>query len=137
MEQLQPGDPARIGPFELVARLGAGGMGQVYLGRDPHGQQAAIKVVHPGLASDPGFRSRFVREVATAQRVRSRWTATVLAADPQGRPPWLATTYIPGPSLDQVVEAGGPLPGSAVTILASRLAHALAHLHAADVVHRD
>jgi YVTN family beta-propeller protein len=137
MEPLHPGDPARIGPFALVARLGAGGMGQVYLGRDEHGRQAAIKVVHPGLASDPGFRSRFAREITTAQRVHSPWTAAVLTADPRARPPWLASEYIPGPSLDQVVEERGPLSESAATILASRLAHALAHLHAADVVHRD
>ena len=137
MEPLQPGDPTRIGPFELVARLGAGGMGRVYLGRDPHGRQAAIKVIHPGLASDAGFRSRFAREIATAQLVHSPWTAAVLTADPQARPPWLATEFIPGPSLDQVVDAKGPLRESALTILASRLAHALAHLHAADVVHRD
>jgi YVTN family beta-propeller protein len=137
MEPLQPGDPARIGPFELVGRLGTGGMGQVYLGRDARGQHAAVKVVHSGLASDRGFRNRFAREIATAQRVHSPWTAAVLTADPQARPPWLATEYIPGPSLDRVVDTSGPLSESASTILASRLAHALAHLHAADVVHRD
>jgi YVTN family beta-propeller protein len=137
MQPLHPSDPARIGPFEIVARLGAGGMGQVYLGRDAHGRPAAVKVVHPGLASDQGFRYRFAREIATAQRVDSPWTAAVLTADPQARPPWLATAYIPGPSLDQVVETAGPLSESATTILASRLAHALAHLHAAGVVHRD
>jgi len=137
MQPLHPGDPARIGPFELVARLGAGGMGQVYLGRDAHGQQAAVKVVHPGLASDPGFRTRFAREIETARRVHSPWTAAVLTADAQAHPPWLASTYVPGPSLDQVVDTAGPLSESATTILASRLAHALAHLHAADVVHRD
>lgn len=137
MDALHAGDPARVGSFELLGRLGAGGMGQVYLGRDRQGRHAAVKVIHPGHAADPDFRKRFAREIATARRVDSPWTAAVLDADPHAPQPWLATAYVPGSDLGVVVGAGGPLPEPAVLILANGLAQALAHLHGAGVVHRD
>jgi YVTN family beta-propeller protein len=137
MDLLQPDDPKRVGPFRLVGRLGSGGMGEVYLGRDGEDRAAAVKVIHSGLASDPGFRSRFAREIDAARRVRSPWTVDVLAADPNARRPWLATDYIPGPSLHEQVEQSGPLPEQATVLLAGHLARAVADLHAAGVVHRD
>jgi hypothetical protein len=137
MDALHAGDPARVGSFELLGRLGAGGMGQVYLGRDRQGRHAAVKVIHPGHAADPDFRKRFAREIATARRVDSPWTAAVLDADPHAPQPWLATAYVPGSDLGAVVGASGPLPEPAVVVLASGLARALAHLHGAGVVHRD
>src|SRR3954451_18533149 len=99
MRELQPGDPARIGPYAIHARLGAGGMGRVYLGRSPGGRPVAVKVIHAELAQDPDFRARFRREIDVAQRVQGFFTAPVLAADPDAGEPWLATAYIPGPSL--------------------------------------
>jgi YVTN family beta-propeller protein len=137
MQPLLPDDPSRIGPFRIEARLGAGGMGRVYLGRDEAGTEAAVKVIHAGLAADPWFRSRFAREVSIAQRVRAAWTAPVLAADADGDPPWLATEFIAGPGLDDVVRESGRLPAAALELLAHRLAVALASLHADAVVHRD
>jgi serine/threonine protein kinase len=137
MDTLHPEDPARVGPYRLVARLGAGGMGEVFLGQDIGGGQAAVKVIHLGHVADPDFRNRFAREIATARRIASPWTAGVLAADPHAPQPWLATTYVPGPDLDRVVAVTGPLPADTTTVLAARLARALDHLHAMDVVHRD
>jgi serine/threonine protein kinase len=137
MRELQPGDPTRIGPYAIHARLGAGGMGRVYLGRSPGGRPVAVKVIHAELAQDPDFRARFRREIDVAQRVQGFFTAPVLAADPDAEEPWLATAYIPGPSLAAAVVEQGPLPFDAVTVLAAGLAEALAALHGADVVHRD
>lgn len=137
MQPLSSDDPTCLGPYRLEGRLGAGGMGQVYLGRAPDGSPAAVKVIHPGLAADTQFRARFAREIATARRVSTRWTADVLAADPHAARPWLATEYIPGPSLNEVVTTSGPLAEPAVRLLAAGLAEALAMLHAARVVHRD
>jgi YVTN family beta-propeller protein len=137
MDALQADDPTRLGPFRIEARIGAGGMGEVYLGRGPDDQVAAVKVIHPGLAADPQFRARFAREIDTARRVHAPWTAPVLDADPHARRPWLATEYVPGPALEQVVSADGPLPEQAVLVLGGCLAEALAALHATGVVHRD
>lgn len=137
MDALLVDDPTHLGPFRVLGRLGAGGMGQVYLGRDVSGRLVAIKVIHANLTGDPEFRARFAREIATAQHVRSPWTAAVLGADPNASSPWLATEYIAGPPLDEVVTTTGPMPEHTVHALAVHLANALAAVHAKGVVHRD
>ncbi|MFJ3881363.1 serine/threonine-protein kinase [Streptomyces sp. NPDC090077] len=138
MEQLHPTDPHRIGPYRLLSRLGAGGMGQVYLARSDRGRTVAVKLVHPGLALREEFRSRFRQEVSAARRVGGAWTAPVLDADTEAATPWFATGYIAGPSLRQVVARDfGPLPARTVRILAAGLAGALQDIHRADLIHRD
>ncbi|QYN32984.1 protein kinase [Pseudonocardia sp. DSM 110487] len=137
MVELGPDDPSTIGPYVLLGRLGSGGMGVVYLGRDEAGGQAAIKVIHPQLIGDPEFRARFAREIATAGAVNGPWIARVLASDPVGSRPWLATEYVDGPNLEEEVTRSGPLPLPTVLPLARKLAAALASLHASGVVHRD
>ncbi len=137
MEPLAPDDPQEIGPYLLEGRLGAGGMGQVYLGRTADGAQAAVKVVHGRFAADPSFRQRFAREITVARAVQGRWVAALLDGDAQARRPWLATEYVAAPPLDRVVDENGPLPEPALVALAHRLAEALAQLHAQGVVHRD
>ncbi|MFH7595351.1 protein kinase [Streptomyces racemochromogenes] len=138
MEQLHPSDPHRIGPYRLLSRLGAGGMGQVYLARSDRGRTVAVKLVHPGLAAREDFRSRFRREVAAARRVGGAWTAPVLDADTEAAVPWFATGYVAGPSLRQVVAHDfGPLPARTVRILAAGLAYALRDIHRAGLIHRD
>ncbi|MEU2281412.1 protein kinase [Streptomyces sp. NPDC013178] len=138
MEKLGPGDPQRIGGYRLLARLGAGGMGQVYLARSDRGRTVAVKLVRPELAAREEFRARFRQEVRNAQRVGGFWTAPVLDADTEAAVPWLATGYVAGPSLQQVVSQDhGPLPERSVRILAAGLAHALTNIHAAGIVHRD
>ncbi|MFE6307635.1 hypothetical protein [Nocardiopsis sp. NPDC057823] len=107
-DPLLPGDPARIGPYTLHARLGGGGMGQVYLGHSPGGRTVAVKVVRPDLAQDPEFRHRLATEVAAARKVGGLYTAPVVDADPDAAPPWLATAYIPGPILHRAVTDHGP-----------------------------
>jgi len=109
VDSLQVGDPSQIGPFRLLGRLGDGGMGRVFLGQSPGGRKVAIKVVHPHYASDPEFRSRFAREVAAARQVGGFHTAAVVGADPEADPPWMATAYIPGPSLAEAIAQRGPL----------------------------
>ncbi|MFC4942778.1 serine/threonine-protein kinase [Pseudonocardia sp. GCM10023141] len=137
MEPLHADDPAALGPFRLLGRLGSGGMGQVYLGRNQAGRPAAIKVIHSHLAADPQLRARFEREISTAARVRAPWTAAVVDADPFAPQPWLATEFVPGPALDDAVGRTGPLPEHTLHTLAARLAEALAALHATRLVHRD
>ncbi|MFD9082861.1 serine/threonine-protein kinase [Streptomyces erythrochromogenes] len=138
MEQLHPHDPHRIGPYRLLSRLGAGGMGQVYLARSDRGRTVAVKLVHPGLAAREEFRIRFRQEVAAARRVGGEWTAPVLDADTEAATPWFATGYVAGPSLRRVVAHDfGPLPDRSVRILAAGLAHALQDIHRAGIVHRD
>ncbi|MFF7242908.1 serine/threonine protein kinase [Embleya sp. NPDC008237] len=137
MRELQSGDPTRIGPYSIHGRLGAGGMGRVYLGRSPGGRPVAVKVIHAELAQDPDFRARFRREIDVARRVQGFFTAPVLDADADADEPWLSTAYIPGPSLHAAVAEQGPLPAEAVRVLAGGLAEALAALHTAGVVHRD
>ncbi len=112
-------------------------MGQVYLGRSAGGRLVAVKVIRPELAGEPGFRARFAREVAAARNVSGLFTALVVDADADGPVPWLATAYVPGPSLAEAVEAYGPLPAGSVLTLAAGLAEGLAAIHAAGVVHRD
>ncbi|MFG1942007.1 PQQ-binding-like beta-propeller repeat protein [Nonomuraea sp. NPDC048826] len=138
LEGLQPGDPQRIGPYRLVARLGAGGMGRVYLGYSRGGRRAvAVKVVRPELGDDQAFLDRFAREVALARTVSGFFTAAVLDAEPKGNPPWLATAYVPGMSLDDAVSAHGPWPENSVLALGVGLGEALQSIHSVGVVHRD
>jgi peptide/nickel transport system substrate-binding protein len=137
MEPLAPGDPPAIGGFRLNARLGFGGMGRVYLGFSPAGRAVAVKVVRPELAMDAGFRHRFHTEVESARRVSGAYTAPVIAAGPDDDPPWLATVFVPGPSLDDVVSAHGGLPAVAAWKLAAGLVEAVQAVHSCGVVHRD
>ncbi|WP_182905193.1 glycoside hydrolase family 6 protein [Microbispora sp. H13382] len=131
------GDPRRIGPFRILGRLGQGGMGVVYLGRDAEGRDAAVKVIHPQWAADPGFLRRFRREVAAAQRVARFCTAAVLGAGLDGETAYLATEYVPGPTLQEVVRERGPLSGSSLEAVAVNVAVALQAIHSAGVIHRD
>ncbi|MBT2368065.1 serine/threonine protein kinase [Streptomyces sp. ISL-10] len=138
MDALTPDDPTRIGPFRLIGRLGTGGMGRVYLARSEGGRTVAVKVVHAQLAEQDEFRRRFAREVAALERVGGAGTAPVIDSDTAADAPWVALTYVPGPSLRAVVaEEYGPLPTATVRALAVRLADALTHVHAAGLVHRD
>jgi serine/threonine protein kinase len=135
--RLQTGDPSRIGPYRLIQLLGEGGMGRVYLGRSVGGRLVAVKVIRRELTVEPGFRERFRREVAAAQRVNGLYTAHVVDADPEGPEPWLATAYIDAPSLAAWVRARGPLPAAEVRSLAAALAEGLRAIHGAGLVHRD
>jgi serine/threonine protein kinase len=137
MEPLSVNDPRVVGEFALRARLGSGGMGRVYLGFSPGGRAVAIKVVHPELARDPEFLRRFRQEVASARAVSGMYTAPVVGSGVDDDPPWLATAYVPGPPLADVVSRHGPLPEAAVWRLAAGLADALRAVHACGLVHRD
>ncbi|MCS0601210.1 serine/threonine protein kinase [Streptomyces sp. LP11] len=138
MERLGAGDPSRIGAYRLLGRLGAGGMGNVYLARSDRGRTVAVKLVRAELAEREEFRARFRQEVGAARRVGGYWTAPVLDADTEAAVPWVATGYVAGPSLQQVVgHDHGALPERSVRILAAGLAHALQDIHAAGIVHRD
>ncbi|MGJ5754407.1 serine/threonine protein kinase [Streptomyces puniciscabiei] len=138
MDKLGAGDPQRIGGYRLLARLGAGGMGHVYLARSDRGRTVAVKLVREELAEQEEFRARFRQEVQAARRVGGYWTAPVLDADTEAAVPWVATGYVAGPSLQQVVgHDHGALPERSVRILAAGLAHALKDIHAAGIVHRD
>ncbi|MFF5969536.1 serine/threonine-protein kinase [Streptomyces collinus] len=137
METLQPDDPVELGTYRLLRRLGAGGMGRVYLARSPGGRTVAVKVVRPDLAADDDFRGRFRHEVETAKAVSGRFTAPVVDADPDAPLPWLATSYVLGPDLTDVVAAHGALPEHTVRALAAGLAAALQEVHAAGLIHRD
>ena len=137
MQPLDAGDPRVVGEFRLRARLGAGGMGRVYLGYSPAGRAVAVKVCHPEFAADPAFVARFAREVAAARAVNGLYTAQVIDAGPDDLPPWLATSYVPGPALQDAVAGYGPLPAPAVWRLAAGLAEALQAVHTSGLVHRD
>ncbi len=137
MEELQAGDPPQVGPYLLLGRLGAGGMGQVFLGRSPGGRLVAVKVIRAELAGDPGFRARFAREVAAARKVSGMFTAPVVDADPAASLPWLVTGFVNALSLAEAVNDHGALPVASVLALAAGLAEGLGAVHAAGVVHRD
>ncbi|MFD4635118.1 protein kinase [Streptomyces sp. NPDC058284] len=137
MMRLRREDPRVVGSFRLHRRLGAGGMGVVYLGSDRRGQRVALKVIRPDLAEDQEFRSRFAREVSAARRIRGGCTARLVAADLEADRPWFATQYVPGPSLHDKVAAEGPLSAADVAVVGSALAEGLVAVHEAGVVHRD
>ncbi|GAB3152924.1 serine/threonine-protein kinase [Micromonospora sonneratiae] len=130
-------DPAEISGYQLRARLGAGGMGQVYLSFTPGGRPVALKIIRQEYANDRDFRERFAREVRAAQRVNGVYTAQLLDAGPDAPTPWLASTYVPGPTLLDTVRTHGPLPVASVRPLVTAVALSLQAIHAADVVHRD
>jgi serine/threonine protein kinase len=137
LAELQAGDPPQVGPYLLLGRLGAGGMGQVFLGRSPGGRLVAVKVIRAELAGDPGFRARFAREVVAARKVSGVFTAAVVDADPAAALPWLVTGFVTGLSLADAVGEHGALPVASVLALAAGLAEGLGAIHAAGVVHRD
>ncbi|WP_345672407.1 serine/threonine-protein kinase, partial [Streptomyces similanensis] len=136
-QPLQADDPPVVGGYRLAARLGAGGMGRVYLSHTQGGRPVALKVVRPELADDPAFRQRFGREIKAARRVRGAYTAELIDADADGAPPWLATLYVPGPSLTEAVARRGPLPTPALLWLMAGVAEALQAIHGVGIVHRD
>lgn len=137
MMRLRREDPRVVGSFRLHRRLGAGGMGVVYLGSDRRGQRVALKVIRPDLAEDQEFRSRFAREVSAARRIRGGCTARLVAADLEADRPWFATQYVPGPSLHDKVAEEGPLPAAEVASIGAALSEGLVAVHEAGVVHRD
>ncbi|TWF94016.1 serine/threonine-protein kinase [Saccharopolyspora dendranthemae] len=137
MQPLLASDPTRVGDYRLLARLGRGAMGGVYLGRSRGGRVVAVKVIRADLAEDPEFRERFRREADAAHAVGGFWTAAVVNADPDAEQPWLATEYVPGPTLHQAVADHGALPEETVRSLGAGLAEALVAIHNAGLVHRD
>src|SRR5260370_14695614 len=136
-DTLRGWDPERIGPYVVLGRLGAGSMGQVYLGRSAAGRLGWVKTVKVELAEEAGFRTRFAQEVAAARKVRGVFTAAVVEAAREADLPWLATAYVPAPSLARLVLACGPLPATAVRWLAAGWAEAREAIHGAGLVHRD
>ncbi|MEW2129869.1 protein kinase domain-containing protein [Streptomyces sp. NPDC005435] len=137
MMRLRREDPRVVGSFRLHRRLGAGGMGVVYLGSDKKGQRVALKVIRPDLAEDQEFRSRFAREVSAARRIRGGCTARLVAADLEAERPWFATQYVPGPSLHDKVADEGPLVAAEAAAIGAALSEGLVAVHEAGVVHRD
>ncbi|MEV0667365.1 serine/threonine-protein kinase [Actinomadura luteofluorescens] len=137
LRELRTADPERVGPYRLLARLGAGGMGQVYLGRSQGRRLVAVKVVHPHFADNALFRRRFTKEIAAARRIMGFYTAQVIDADAEAEPPWLATEYIAGPSLQDAVEENGALPEISLAALGAGLAEGLRAVHEQNVIHRD
>ena len=136
LSELHADDPSWVGPFRLEARLGKGEMGDVFLGRSASGRPVAVKVVSAPLTADAPFRRQLAREVTAARRVDGLYTAQVVDARTDGERPWIATAYVPGPTLREAL-ADGPLPDAAVRRLASGLLEGLASIHGARVVHRN
>ena len=136
-QPLEADDPEAVGSYRIAAKLGAGGMGKVYLSYTPAGRPVAVKVIRPELAEDPDFRRRFAQEVQSAQRVQGLYTAPVIDSDAGGSPPWLATAYVQGPTLSSAVVQHGALPVETVLLLVAGIAEALQAVHAAGLVHRD
>lgn len=137
MMRLRREDPRIVGPYRLHRRLGAGGMGVVYLGSDRRGQRVALKLIRAELAEDQEFRTRFAREIAAASRIRGGCTARVVGSDIEADRPWLATAYVPGPSLYKQVGDEGPLSWPDAARIGAALADGLVKVHEAGVVHRD
>jgi serine/threonine protein kinase len=137
VDRLEPGDPSQIGRFRVLGRLGEGGMGRVFLAESRGGRKVAIKVVHPRHANDPSFRRRFAHEVAAARQVGGFHAALVVDADPDANPPWMATAFIPGPSLADAIDQQGPLDEAGVRELGAALAEGLEAIHACGIIHRD
>ena len=137
VQPLRRWDPERIGPYAIIGRLGAGAMGQVFLARSTTGRLVAVKTIRVELAEEAGFRARFAREVAAASRVSGVFTAAVIEANPDADLPWVATAYVPAPSLSTLVRRAGPLPVPAVRWLAAGCAEALQSIHGAGLLHRD
>ena len=134
---LRPGDPRRLGDYRLLSRLGEGGMGTVYLGRDLDGRPVAVKAIRPEHASSREFRARFRSEVQRVRQVPSFCTAAVLDADPDDVTPYLVVEYVEGPSLQDVVEERGPMSPGDLHSVAVGVAAALTAIHGAGVIHRD
>ncbi|MCY1682720.1 serine/threonine-protein kinase [Streptomyces sp. JAC25] len=137
MDELRPQDPSRIGTYHLLARLGAGGMGQVFLARSPGGRLVAVKEIRDEISDHPEALARFRREAATVEAVRSAWTAQLIEASLDAPPYWLATEYVAGPTLREAVREGGPFPPDSALKLLAALAEGLAAVHAHGVTHRD
>ncbi|WP_326769724.1 protein kinase [Streptomyces sp. NBC_01591] len=136
-QPLEGDDPTTVAGYRLAAKLGAGGMGKVYLSYTPGGRPVAIKVIRPEFGEDAEFRRRFAQEVKSAQRVQGLFTAPVIDAATDAAQPWLATAYVPGPSLADAVVAHGALPVETVVLLIAGMAEALHVIHGAGIVHRD
>ncbi|MFB7896352.1 serine/threonine-protein kinase [Streptomyces xiamenensis] len=134
---LGPNDPREMAGYELLASIGSGGMGSVYLSYTRGGQPVALKVVRGEFAEDPDFRRRFAAEVRAARRVQGLYTVPVLDSNTEGAAPWLATAYVPGLSLAEALRRHGPLPLETVLLLVAGVAEALISIHAVGVVHRD
>ena len=137
MDPLRAGDPSQVGDYRLLGRLGAGGMGQVYLGATPGGRLVAVKVIRAEATEDPEYRRRFAREVQAARSVGGFHTAHVVDAAPDADPPWMVTAFVPGPSLSAMVSQDGPLTVAAATALGAALAEGLMAIHRCGLVHRD
>jgi serine/threonine protein kinase len=137
VQPLRRWDPERIGPYAIIGKLGAGAMGQVFLAHSTAGRLVAVKTIRIELAEEAGFRARFAREVAAASRVSGVFTAAVIEADADADLPWVATAYVPAPSLSRLVRKTGPLPVPAVRWLAAGCAEALQSIHGAGLLHRD
>jgi tRNA A-37 threonylcarbamoyl transferase component Bud32 len=137
LEPLEENDPRQVGRFEVLARLGSGGMGRVYLARTASGERFALKMIHQFLSDDVQFRRRFQREVMAARRVTGPNTAALVDADPDARPPWMAVEYVDGPTLSELIDEGAALKPASSVRLASGMAQALIDIHRAGLVHRD